>query len=87
MDYPLSFFDNAFIIPPSYNSEKFIFWYYIRMKEDDQDQLPCSDKLSFDSKLQADATANIVSYRYGSSVYPYVCNDCGLWHLSSTKST
>jgi hypothetical protein len=56
------------------------------MKEDEPAALPCNDKLAFDTKLQAEATATVVAYRYGSSVYPYVCGYCGLWHLSSSSN-
>jgi len=45
--------------------------------------LPCAEKLAFDSKKDADATANVVHYRYGSHVHSYHCRHCGLWHLSS----
>jgi hypothetical protein len=51
--------------------------------ERDSDELPCKDKLAFDTKKEAEATANVVQYRYGAKVHVYKCRHCGLWHLSS----
>ena len=48
-----------------------------------EDGLPCKDKLAFDSRKQAETTATVVEYRYGSSVHAYKCQHCQLWHLSS----
>jgi hypothetical protein len=50
-------------------------------------ELPCSEKLVFDTSIQATATATVVAYRYGSKVYPYRCPHCDLWHLSSKGDT
>jgi hypothetical protein len=46
-------------------------------------ELPCKDKLAFDTKREAEATASVVHYRYGSKVHAYICRHCSLWHLSS----
>lgn len=48
--------------------------------------LPCADKLAFDSKKQAEDTATVVEYRYGSTVRAYRCRHCHLWHLSSNQA-
>ena len=56
------------------------------MSEDDRPQeevLPCKDKLVFDTKKEAEATANVAHYRYGNKMKVYKCRHCGLWHLSS----
>ncbi|MEO8104997.1 MAG: hypothetical protein ABI602_01535 [Candidatus Saccharibacteria bacterium] len=45
--------------------------------------LPCKDKLAFDTRKQAETTATVVEYRYGSTVHAYLCRHCQLWHLSS----
>jgi hypothetical protein len=45
--------------------------------------LPCSDKLVFDTKQQAEAAATVALYQHGTRLKPYVCNHCRLWHLSS----
>jgi hypothetical protein len=50
------------------------------------DDLPCSDKLAFDTKKQAEDTATVVEYRYGSTVHAYRCQYCHLWHLSSNSA-
>jgi len=53
---------------------------------DEEAPLPCAEKLAFDTKKDADATANVAHYRYGSHVHSYKCRYCGLWHLSSGAS-
>ena len=57
--------------------------YYGDMDPDEIDELPCSEKLTFDTQKQAAATANVTEYRYGSKLKPYRCPHCQLWHLSS----
>lgn len=52
------------------------------MTEEDA-PLPCAEKLAFNTKKDADATANVAHYRYGNKLYSYQCRYCGLWHLSS----
>ncbi|MBC7546676.1 hypothetical protein H7171_02920 [Candidatus Saccharibacteria bacterium] len=51
--------------------------------EDEPLKLPCADKLVFDRREQAQATAVVVLYQHGTKVRPYVCRYCQLWHLSS----
>jgi hypothetical protein len=53
------------------------------MTDENPDALPCDDKLVFDTKKDAEATANVAHYRYGNKLKAYVCRYCGLWHLSS----
>ncbi|MBA2279177.1 hypothetical protein H0V99_01925 [Candidatus Saccharibacteria bacterium] len=48
-----------------------------------QTQLPCADKLVFDTINQAQATATTAQYQHGAKVKPYKCQHCKLWHLSS----
>ncbi len=50
------------------------------------EQLPCADKLAFDTKDQAAATATASDWQYGANLTPYKCSHCGLWHLSSQPS-
>ena len=50
-------------------------------------ELPCKDKLAFDTKKEAEATATVVQYRYGSKVRAYRCRHCSLWHLSSNPES
>lgn len=51
--------------------------------EQDEPQLPCADKLIFDTEKDAIATATVAHYRYGGKMHPYRCRYCKLWHLSS----
>jgi hypothetical protein len=53
------------------------------MNDDNPNALPCDDKLAFDTKKDAEATANVAHYRYGNKLKAYICRYCGLWHLSS----
>lgn len=52
---------------------------------DENNGLPCAEKLAFDTKKDADATANVAHYRYGNKLKSYVCRYCNLWHLSSNS--
>lgn len=45
--------------------------------------LLCADKLVFDTKRAAQATATTAGYQYGGKVKPYRCSYCRLWHLAS----
>jgi hypothetical protein len=51
--------------------------------EDQNPDLPCKDKLAFDTERQARASANVVRYQHGSTVHAYRCRYCSLWHLAS----
>jgi hypothetical protein len=51
--------------------------------DDESPELPCSDKLVFDTQREASASANVVHYRYGNKMHVYQCRHCGLWHLAS----
>lgn len=53
------------------------------MEYEEEPVLPCHDKLAFDTKKQAEATANLADWRYGSKVHAYLCRHCNLWHLAS----
>ncbi|MGB4800861.1 MAG: hypothetical protein WBP03_05095 [Candidatus Saccharimonadales bacterium] len=55
------------------------------MEETDAVKLPCADKIAFDSKKQAEATATTSAYWYGTRPHAYRCSHCGLWHLSTTS--
>lgn len=48
---------------------------------------PCADKLAFDTLKQASVSANVVQFQHGTEVYPYQCQHCGLWHLSSRRNS
>lgn len=52
-------------------------------KSEFEEILPCSEKLAFDTKKDALATAAAVEYQRGTKLKPYLCKDCKLWHLAS----
>jgi hypothetical protein len=45
--------------------------------------LPCADKLAFDSKEQAEGSAVAIKHQRGIKLKAYTCKHCGLWHLAS----
>lgn len=45
--------------------------------------LPCAEKLAFDTKDAAQASAVVVRYQHDTKVKPYKCRYCQLWHLAS----
>ena len=45
--------------------------------------LPCADKLAFDTKEQAEATALAADWQHGASLKAYKCKHCQLWHLAT----
>jgi len=47
------------------------------------EELPCADKLVYDSKKEAQAAATALNYQKGSQLRPYKCRHCQLWHLTS----
>jgi hypothetical protein len=49
----------------------------------DESTLPCADKLSFDTRKQAQAAAVVAAHQHGAKLRPYQCRHCGLWHLAS----
>ncbi|MDQ3123118.1 MAG: hypothetical protein M3Q14_00300 [bacterium] len=51
--------------------------------DENNPDLPCSDKLAFDDKPSAEGAATTIAYQRGSSLKPYQCRHCELWHLAS----
>jgi len=45
--------------------------------------LPCADKMAFDTKDQAEATAVTAGWQHGTQLKAYQCRHCSLWHLAS----
>jgi hypothetical protein len=56
------------------------------MASEMEDNLPCADKLAFETKKDAEATALAADWQHGTILKPYKCKHCGLWHLSSSVS-
>lgn len=50
---------------------------------EDDAPLPCSEKLAFDTRGQAEAAAAVAQYQHGIELRVYICRHCGLWHLAS----
>ena len=46
----------------------------------------CHDKLAFDTKKEANASAVVAEYQHGTKLKVYKCKDCNLWHLASDFS-
>jgi hypothetical protein len=55
------------------------------MENDEQEALPCQDKLAFDTQKQARAAAVVAHYQHGVKLSVYRCRYCDLWHLSSSN--
>lgn len=45
--------------------------------------LPCAEKLAFDTKSQASGAAAAADWQYGSTLTTYKCRHCSLWHLTT----
>jgi hypothetical protein len=43
----------------------------------------CSEKMSFDTKKQAEDAARVAAHQRGSKLKAYRCRECQLWHMSS----
>ncbi len=43
----------------------------------------CADKIPFDSKKIAQASATIAGDKYRSRLGVYKCSHCGLWHIKT----
>jgi hypothetical protein len=46
-------------------------------------ELPCAEKMVFNTRKQAQATATAADWQYGATLKAYKCRYCHLWHLSS----
>jgi hypothetical protein len=47
-------------------------------------ELACTDKLRFDSREEAEASAVAIEHQRGTILKAYQCRECRLWHLAST---
>lgn len=50
---------------------------------EENNALPCADKLAFDTAKEANAAGAAADWQYGASLKAYKCRHCHLWHLSS----
>ena len=51
------------------------------MSEDEISQ--CSDKMAFNTKEEAEASAVTADWQHGTKLKAYLCKKCDLWHLTS----
>ena len=49
----------------------------------EEEHLPCSDKIAFTTRKEAEVAAVVAAHQHGSQLKAYQCRYCGLWHLSS----
>lgn len=59
---------------------------YSQFENGEPSELPCKDKLAFDTSKQAQATATVTLYRYGNQMRVYLCRHCDLWHMTGTQA-
>ena len=52
----------------------------------DQSDLPCAEKLAFNTQKDAKAAALTAQYKHGDRLKIYQCKHCQLWHLTSSYS-
>jgi hypothetical protein len=50
---------------------------------DEENKLPCADKVVFDTKQEATAAGLAADWQHGASLRSYKCKHCSLWHLST----
>lgn len=48
-----------------------------------ENELPCAEKLAFDTKEAADGARVYAQYQHGTRLKIYQCSYCELWHLAS----
>lgn len=53
------------------------------MKDDEENKLPCYEKVSFDTKNEAAAAGLAADWQHGATLRPYKCVHCNLWHLTT----
>ncbi len=49
----------------------------------EEETLPCSEKLAFDTKEQANAAALVAEHQRNVKLNSYKCKYCHLWHLAT----
>lgn len=48
-----------------------------------EEVLPCAEKLAFNTKREAQASAVVAMHQHGTKLKTYKCRYCDLWHLAS----
>ena len=47
------------------------------------EHVKCEDKMTFDTKKEAEKTAVVAEFQRDTKLKVYKCKSCNLWHLSS----
>lgn len=50
---------------------------------EESSNLPCAEKIVFDTKKAAQTAATVAMFQHGTKLKPYKCQYCDLWHLAS----
>lgn len=50
---------------------------------EDIEILACADKITYESKVQAEGGAAVANWQHGVKLKAYLCRYCKLWHLAS----
>lgn len=53
------------------------------MSDDEEEKLPCSEKVVFDTRVEAAAAGMAADWQHGAKLRAYKCRHCQLWHLAS----
>jgi hypothetical protein len=55
------------------------------MNSDDRPapELKCAEKLEFNTRKEAEASAVAIEHQRGTKLKAYKCRECELWHLAS----
>jgi len=48
-----------------------------------ENQLPCAEKLTFDTQKAAEAATVVADYQHGTKLRAYKWRHCGLWHMAT----
>ena len=51
--------------------------------EENNQALPCAEKMVFNSYKEAEATGLAADWQHGAQLKAYKCRYCHLWHLST----
>jgi hypothetical protein len=54
------------------------------MNGEDEQKLPCHEKVAFDTKQEASAAGLAADWQHGTTLKAYSCKHCNLWHLASS---
>jgi hypothetical protein len=50
---------------------------------EDENVLPCAEKITYDTKPAAEGAAAAADWQHGASLKAYKCRHCHLWHLAT----